>query len=142
MGPEEASDQFTALVGYAATVATIGIGKGSVVGRGGAATPNAAQAAASASSAAAKGALSRAKEQAATAKPGDDAAESADTDLKLPETEEAENPDSVSSREGQPDPGTRRVRNDPAGDAVNSVLLAAGTTGDYGDELTAGRTST
>ena len=144
LGPE-ASDQLTALAGDAATIATVGAGRDSVQGPGGAATGSAVRDAGSASSAAAKGgALStRAKVQAAIAQPLKAVADvaNAGTDADLPEVEEAENPDSIAGGVDQLDPSMRGIKKDLAGDAVSSAFQAAGTKGDYGDELIAGRTS-
>ena len=140
LGPEASSDQFAALAGDA-TAASIEAGRGSRQGsRGGAATTAGEQAAGSL--VASEAALPR--EEAHTAKPkvASAGAASAGTDPDLPEVEEAENPDSVSGGVDQLDPnkgGGSGV--DPADDVKDSALQAAATTSDYGDELTAGRTS-
>ncbi len=140
LGPET-SDQFTALSADA-TIATIKAGRGDrQESRGGAAATAGMHTAGPASSVASMGALSRARAQAAKPEMASDAGASADPDTDLPEVDEAENPDSVSSEIGELDPGMRGAKVDPAGDAVNSALQAVATTGDYGDELAAGRTS-
>ncbi len=142
LGPEASSDQFAALAGDA-TVAGIKAGRGNRQGsRGGAATSAGEQTAGLASSEASETALPRAKAQAAKPKGASDAsAASADAEPDLPEVEEAQNPDSLSAGVDRLGPGKRAAGVDPAGNAAHGALQAAATTGDYGDELTAGRTA-